>query len=109
MDGVTTDQVLLVILAVCGGVATVGKAVDVLRSWRKPQEDVRTKLALHDGYFAADKRRLDAQDAELSEQREGQRVLCKGVQALLEHELHNGNEDELASASKGINDWLVNK
>ena len=31
---------------------------------------------------------------------------CAGVQALLEHELHNGNADEMQLASKEINTWL---
>ena len=41
--------------------------------------------------------------------RNGQRELCFGVQALLNHELHNGNADEMARASENINKWLVER
>ena len=36
----------------------------------------------------------------------GLMVICAGVQALLEHELHNGNTDEMHQASSEISGWL---
>ncbi len=53
-----------------------------------------------------DKRRLDEHDRQISDIRRGQMVNCAGVQALLEHELHNGNTTEMQDASKAIDKWL---
>ena len=39
----------------------------------------------------------------------GQRVLCRGVLALLNHELHNGNNDEMEKAKNGIDNYLIEK
>lgn len=39
----------------------------------------------------------------------GQRVLCRGVLALLNHELHNGNSEEMEKAKKGMDDYLIDK
>lgn len=116
MENVTAAQIataIIVILAICGAIKVIGSAIDVIRGWKKPRADsdeaVKSRLDSHDKFFAADKRRLDELDSELADQREGQKVLCKGVQALLDHELHNGNADDMADASKGINNWLLEK
>lgn len=95
-----------VILLIFGGIATVGKGVDVLRSLSKKnqekQNDTEKKLN-------TDKTRLDAHDKSIADLKAGQRCLCEGVQALLEHELHNGNTDEMKAASCGIKAWLVKR
>lgn len=97
---------VVVILAILGVVATVGKAVDVIRGWFKPgsdrQRDVNTKLA-------TDKARLDAHEKEIGELRSGQKVICSGVQALLDHALHDGNSQQMQDASNKLTEWLINK
>lgn len=104
---------LAFILAVCAIIATVGKAVDVVRGWVRPaqkkSDDVQT--CLH-----ADKKRLDAHDTRITaletgmqDTKDGQRVLMQGVMALLEHELHNGNSVQMEEASRKIQAHLLSK
>ena len=50
--------------------------------------------------------RLSEHDRDLSDLHNGQSAMCRGVQALLDHELHNGNEDEMRAASDNIGKWL---
>ena len=64
--------------------------------------DLRTELDVL-------KRRVDEHDDDVSDLHAGQSAMCRGVQALLEHELHNGNEDEMKAASEGIGKWLRNR
>lgn len=101
------------ILAVCVVITTVGKAVDMVRSWLRPGQkkssDVQT--CLHN-----DKQRLDDHDKRigalekgLEKTQEGQRVTMKGVMALLEHELHNGNSQQMEDASREIQAHLLSK
>lgn len=52
------------------------------------------------------KRRVDAHDSDIQDLHAGQSALCRGVQALLEHELHNGNDEEMRAASDSIGKWL---
>lgn len=94
------------VLALIGVVATVGGIVNLIRGWVKPVKDRETSV---DRMLATDKARLDAHEKEIAELREGQKVLCGGLQALLEHELHNGNASEMQEASKALTDWLLNK
>lgn len=51
----------------------------------------------------------DAHAHELEDLHAGQTELCRGVQALLEHALHNGNADEMQAASASIGKWLRNR
>lgn len=51
----------------------------------------------------------DAHERELKDLHTGQTELCRGVQALLEHALHNGNNDEMQAASASIGKWLRNR
>lgn len=52
------------------------------------------------------KRRVDIHDDEVKDLHTGQSAMCRGVQALLEHALHNGNEEEMKAAADGIGKWL---
>ena len=97
---------LLVLIGVCSVINLVGSTIDRLRKWRKPQADMAERLAGIDAKLATDKRRLDAHDDRLGDLHTGLMVVCAGVQALLEHELHNGNADEMRQASTEISDWL---
>ena len=45
----------------------------------------------------------------ITDLKEGQRVICVAVMALLNHELHNGNSDEMSKASAGLNEYLINR
>ena len=54
-------------------------------------------------------RRMDLHENDLKDIHLGQSAMLLGVQALLNHELHNGNEDEMKSASDVISKWLINR
>ena len=115
---------LFVFVALCGVFSIIMGAVEKLVKWReskaKPLADVKTDIM---AMLANDKHRLDAQDAIMSEHTrrldklenradtvdQGQKVQCKALMALLEHELHNGNADQMHEASQELNDYLLNK
>lgn len=98
VEGFTAGQVYtaaLVFLAVCGAVTTIGKAVEVIRNWCRPGASVKHKVDKH--------------EKQLADLKDGQKVCCKALIALLGHELHNGNADEMLNASQELNDYLVNR
>ena len=51
-------------------------------------------------------RGVGAHSDEIADLHAGQSALCRGVQALLEHALHNGNDEEMRDASNSIGKWL---
>ena len=113
LGGNAAINVLAYILAVCAVIATVGKALDVVQAWLRPGQkkstDVQTclkndksRLDDHDG-------RISALEKGLQKTQEGQRVTMEGVMALLEHELHNGNSQQMEDASRKIQAHLLSK
>lgn len=54
-------------------------------------------------------RDLELHSGELRDLHQGQTELCRGVQALLEFSIHNGNQDEMMAASASIGKWLRNR
>lgn len=76
----------------------------------QPTADIRGRIDTMERYLDNDKRRLEEHDKQIVDIRGGQKAICGGVQALLEHELHDDNNvGDMESASKEINDWLKNR
>lgn len=116
LDAYTADDLfkaILVFLAVCAAVTIVLEMISKIKNLTKPKTDNDRQIMQ---YFANDKARLDTHEAAIKrlENRsdklaEGMNVVGAGVQALLEHELHNGNSEEMAKASSDINKYLWNR
>ncbi len=106
METITFDSLLtavVVFLAICGAINVITATIKNIRELvGKPKATVKEMLD-------ADKRRLDKHDKAIEALQDGQRVTCEGVQALLNHALHNGNSDEMQRASTDLNQWLINR
>lgn len=79
-------------------------------------EKLEPRFADIDRKFANDKdaidrhtRQIEALTSRSDGYDEGIKALLRGVLALLNHALHNGNTDELEHAQHGINDYLIVK
>jgi septal ring factor EnvC (AmiA/AmiB activator) len=107
----------LVILAICWAWNMVYTAITNARKERERQDaplnEIRDDIRkLNDGIHN-DRERITALEHdiehhgdELRDLHHGQTEICRGVQALLEHALHNGNTDEMEAASQAIGKWL---
>lgn len=73
----------------------VWSLVEKIKKRSQWRDDVDAKLA-------TDKKRLDGQE-------EGQRVICRGILALLSHEINGNSVEKLKDAQKGITDYLIEK
>ena len=73
----------------------VWSLIDKVKKHSQWRTDVDAKLD-------ADKKRLDAQE-------EGQRVICRGILALLSHEINGNSVEKLKSAQQGITDYLIER
>ncbi len=127
INGISPESLwtyLFVFVALCGVVTIILNTAEKISAWRKrktqPLMDTKADMM---AMLATDKRRLDALDGIMSEHGrrldklenradtvdQGQKVQCKALMALLEHELHNGNADQMHEASQELNDYLLNK
>ncbi len=113
MENITADKLILVlgtILVLLGAYNTFCTTRKNMREEHRRQEQPTNELASSvvdiNRKLDTDKRRLDGHEERIGGVRDGLMVTCAGVQALLEHELHNGNADEMTLASKEIDKWL---
>lgn len=114
----TCFAVILCVLAGYNTFATARKnrRDEVDRRNRPDQEQIRQileKLDNHARKLAADNERLGNLErtvndvlADTRDMHAAQEALCYGVQVLLEHALHNGNDNEMQSASRELNRYL---
>lgn len=138
IEGVTPGMLwtaLIVLIAGAGLYVLYGKVKETYRKqqeYKKMQNGPGNKLADEistkvmerleprfveiDRKLANDKAAIDSHTRQIeglvnradgSEQ--GIKALSRGVLALLNHALHNGNTDELEKAQQGINDYLIEK
>ncbi|MCE5342771.1 MAG: hypothetical protein LLF96_04170 [Eubacteriales bacterium] len=109
----TIDQIGLAILILgsgilflAGAIVTVGKAVETVRGWRKPKTDLVKKVEAHEQRLCEGNRRFGQQDTMIGSLQEGQRVLCLGMQALLESAVYGNNVEGIRAAHDGLNGFL---
>jgi hypothetical protein len=117
-QNVFQESNLLIFLAVfigaCVCIVAVTGAIKGIRDVRKParqqaeQADnhVATCLRNDNDRLNDLTRRVESLERESKDMHKGQRALIFGVQALLEHELHNGNADQMQEASSGLSSYL---
>lgn len=114
MEQITFDTIkiaLLVILALAGAIATVDKAVDAIKKWRKPRLDIdeSIKMLLNENQkkLDNDKRRLDAHEIEIKDTQEMSRAMCKALNALLMHGITGNSVTNLRAAKDGLDAYLL--
>ena len=109
----TLGQICAGFLAVCAGIATVAATVSwiikAVHRLKKPNEDqnarldaVEARMKEYDTFFQRDKERLDGIE-------EGNRVIQRGVLALLSHSLDGNNTKGMEDAQREITEYLIRK
>ena len=72
-------------------------------------QEIDRKLANDKETLDQHTRELNQQQGQIDEYERGQKVLCQGTLALLNHAIHDGNDDELVAAQKNLNTYLIEK
>jgi uncharacterized protein HemX len=71
--------------------------------------EIDKKLANDKATLAGHTRQIEALATRTNGNEDGVKALSRGVLALLNHTLHNGNTDELEHAQQALNDYLIEK
>lgn len=130
IEGVTPTALwnaAYVFLAILGIVIILDKVNDIVAKHKKRKRDlqqeqqapvenldgrlqkIEKRLDSIDDKLSSDKRRLEALERQQDDADAGFRALCKATLAMLNHELHNGNTDEMEAAQKILTDYLIGK
>lgn len=105
---------LLVVIALVVLFLLAGQAIKMWRDlFGKPKEAEDAAYEKHclesDERFKKDERRIAENHEAINDLREGLRVSCIANMALLNHAIHNGNTEEMKSASSALNQYLINR
>ena len=81
----------------------------VLESLEPRFAEIDRKLSNDKAVIDSHTRQIDALSSRTDGSEDGIKALSRGVLALLNHALHNGNSDELEHAQQMLNDYLIEK
>ena len=105
MENLTLAQIrdsVIVLVAVLAFVVLLGNFIKTVKSWKQPHDDLEAWRQDVNGKLDRDNRRLN--DLE-----EGNRVICRGILALLSHEINGNSKDKLTSSQQEITNYLIER
>lgn len=105
MEKVTLEQIrdfVIVLAALLGFLILIWNAVKAVREMRKPADDLQAWRRDVDEKLNHDHERL----ADLEE---GNKVVCRGILALLSHEINGNSTDKLKASQQEMTNYLIDR
>lgn len=105
MENVTMAQIkdfAIVLLALAGVVVLLGNAYRALKEFHKPHEDMTVWRRSVDNRLQNDHERLESME-------KGNKVICRGILALLSHEINGNSTDKLKASQSEMTDYLIER
>lgn len=92
----------LVILAFAGIIVLIGNVIKTIKEWRKPQTDLKSWQKSVDDRLKSDHERLKSME-------DGNKVVCRGILALLSHEINGNSIDKLKASQSEMTNYLIDR
>ena len=105
MDKITGADLRGFIIVLAALVVFAGGSLSLVKNWRdlrKPSSDVTRWRSDTDAKLDRDNKRLNALE-------EGNKVLCQGMLAMLNHEITGNSIEKLRNAQELMNSYLINR
>lgn len=95
---------VLVLMALCGTVITLGSAVNLIIKWKKQSKTEKHELMIRDH-----EERLKELEKDKKEKDGFTKVMCNSMLALLNHNINGNSKDKLEKAKEELQNFLVSK
>lgn len=105
MESLTLVQIrdtIIVLVALLGFVVLLGNAIKTFKGWKAPVDDLKSWQTDVDDKLTNDNKRLETLES-------GNRVICRGIMALLSHEINGNSDDKLKKSYDEIQEYLLEK
>ena len=105
MENLTAVQLrdfVIVLPALLAFVVLAGNAWKAWKNLKKPGDDLAAWRRSVDGRLSNDNERLKNLEA-------GNRVICRGILALLSHEINGNSDKKLKASRQEITDYLIDR
>ena len=90
------------IIYLCGVIVTVWGAYKVIKEIKKPSENLRETVKKHEELLIKD-------DAEIKEIKEGNKVICKSIMTMINHELSGNDVTNMRKVRDELQNYLIDK
>ncbi len=105
MDKLTVEDFRSFVIVLAALVVFLGGVLGIIKNWkdiRKPSEDIVKWRKDTDDKLDKDNRRINALE-------DGNKVLCQGMLAMLNHEITGNSVDKLRKAQDKLQEYLINR
>ena len=105
MDKLTGGQVTdfwIVLLAIFAFIILLGNVIKTIKDWRKPQDDLEEWRRDVDMKLKNDNERLKSME-------NGNKVICRGILALLSHEINGNSVEKLKASQSEMTNYLIDR
>ena len=92
----------IVLLAVMGFIVLLGNVIKTIVNWKKPHDDLNSWKRDVDNKLTNDNSRL-------TELEDGNKVVCRGILALLSHAINGNSNDKLIASQTEITNYLIDR
>lgn len=90
------------ILYLCGVVATIWGLYKIIKEIRKPGNDLKETVKKHEAYLKEDR-------TEIEEIKEGNKVICKSIMTMINHELSGNDISNMRKMRDELQEYLIDK
>ena len=90
------------LLFLCGAIATVWGVYKIIKEIKKPNDELKATVRKHEEYLEKDK-------AEIEEIKEGNRVICKSIMTMINHELSGNDVSNMKKMRDELQNYLIDK
>lgn len=90
------------LLYACGAIATVWGVWKVVKEVKKPGNDLKETVRKHEECLKRDK-------AEIEEIKEGNKVICKSIMTMINHELSGNDINNMKKMRDELQNYLIDK
>lgn len=105
IQNITLPQIkdfAIVVLALATIIVIVGNVIKTIKEWRKPQADLKSWQKSVDDRLKSDHERLKSME-------DGNKVVCRGILALLSHEINGNSIDKLKASQSEMTNYLIDR
>ena len=105
LESVTLQQLrdtVIVILVVMTFLVLLGNVIKTIKGWKQPHDDLEEWRRDVD-------EKLNSDNGRLNDLEEGNKVICRGILAMLSHEINGNSDDQLIASQKEITNYLINR
>lgn len=113
MENVTFVEVIGFILAVCGGIATIGTAanwiVKLVQVFKAPNAEQDRQLAELQEWRKGVDQKLDNDNRRLNRNADSERITQRALLALLAHGIDGNHQKQMEEAKEELQNHLISK